>query len=496
MDDVADKLIDAVPYVDGSGRRRLVAGVLFLTGLWAVNLDSTGGWARRLLLGTELPDLVKSPLLIGVAFVLAYAVGNFIELVGDIVIAPIACGVIGEIETAWLRSGWLGLPFALVVGVSKGFVVRGQLQFEYSRFVSPSTKERFDIDPLPDGVAAGLRYPLGAHSELAFKYLVDSFKVDRSRRWASQTIARVKDVSTLITVAVILLAILGIPRVVAIVTAEHPPPEFIESARLYREVIRDTMKKVNQQINEGDVRRCGSVCTSVKHIQDTVRNFVLYQTDVTAFADNVQIGIVELKSLNQRSRDLKGTVGDMNARVKDFSKLGSTSMQQDERLCREIAEIGRDLFRALSAGPSAPAKRSPAPINDVPIEGLQALQGRLDEIEKKTVCPTDWWRLIDTINELAHFLDPLEPAVIDPIILQGEKLVQSVSVAEHEGSRWSITWKVTIYLLFASIGLLPFYLVLVRSLRRGLTNILEALAIERKEGGPSEADAALKQHST
>lgn len=494
MGDVSTRLLDALPYLDGSGRRRLVTGVLFLTGLVAGNLDTVDQWARRLFGGVELQDVLKSPILIGVAVVLAYAVGNFIELLGDMVIAPIACGVIGEAELACRTRRWLRLPSTPFLGALNGLLGHGRLEFDFCKCLSAKTQQRFADDPLPASVVDGLRYPLGTHAELSVKYIADSFRVERSQRWAHQMITRVKDVSALITVAVILLAIFGIPRVVAIVTAEPPPHEFLEAARVYQDVVREAMQIVDQQIYERDVKSCDSVCGSVKHIQDIVRSFVLDRTDVNAFAGNVRGGLVELKALNQRSRDLHDTVLDMNARVYDFSKLGSESMQHDERLCREIAGIGRDLYTALVAVPSGPTQRSLAPMADLSSEALRKVRGQLDEIEGKTICPANWWEIIDTINHLARFLDPVDPAVIDPLIRQGEKLVQSVSVAEHE---FSIGWLLAIYVAFAGVAVLPFYLVLVRSLRAGLANILEALAIERDEsvGRPCEGGAASEEHS-
>jgi hypothetical protein len=49
MSEVSNKLLDAFPYLDGSGRRRLVVGVLFVTGMAVARPDVVGDWTQKVL---------------------------------------------------------------------------------------------------------------------------------------------------------------------------------------------------------------------------------------------------------------------------------------------------------------------------------------------------------------------------------------------------------------------------------------------------------------
>jgi hypothetical protein len=418
-------------------------------------------------------DLLRSPILIGVALVLAYTVGTFIELLGEIIFAPVVCGVIGEVETAWVARRWGALPLALLVGPFKGLAGRGGLQLAIPENLSLKAQERFEVEPLPPSVIHGLKYPFGLRSELAFKYVADSFKAERSRRWAKQVITRVKDVSALITVTLILFTMLGIPRLIEILTVPRPTKSFGEPARRYLTDVRNVTKKVNEQIDVAPIRRCGSVCTSLKNVDDTTRDFVHDISTLNAFARNLQIGLERVELLNLRSRDLLDEIKSMNDSWKPRAELGSETMQNDEQLCRDIAKTARGLSRTLLATPSGPADH---PVVDVPIEGLTR---SLQEIESKAACPPRWWALIDDINHLARFLDPVDPALVDPIIRQGEALVASIRT---EQKARSLLGQIGWWALTVSLAVVISYLLLIRSVRAGLMNVLEALAIEKDEG--------------
>lgn len=146
--DIAEKLLEGLPYTDGSGRRRLVVGVLFLAGLSVTESDWWSPGLGTVFASVTLLDILKSPILILVLFVLAYALGNLIELLGDTLFHAFARVKKSELDLESLVSTD---KQKILLSVSK----------EGAEFTGP--------------VIEGLRHPLGPRSELAFKCVADAW---------------------------------------------------------------------------------------------------------------------------------------------------------------------------------------------------------------------------------------------------------------------------------------------------------------------------------
>jgi hypothetical protein len=94
LNDVVQRLLDRLPYSDGSGRRRFVAGGIVVIGLVLSGIVTEG--IRDLappLLGVNAEMLFRSPLLILSVMLVVYALGTVVELLGDIFLVRAASGI-------------------------------------------------------------------------------------------------------------------------------------------------------------------------------------------------------------------------------------------------------------------------------------------------------------------------------------------------------------------------------------------------------------------
>jgi hypothetical protein len=217
-----EKLFDRLlPYSDGSGRRRFVAGGILVVGGALLNWDLV-----RSALGTEVHfiDVIKSPVIAGGMLLLVYAVGTLVELIGDLFLVRAAAGVfwsfglprrVATSKTGWRRVAYCALaavavPFVMAWNLIRGLLGRTDYRLPLDEALTPSARER--VAELPAKVAEGLRDPVGDNAEMALRYIVERFAAERDRKWARIVINRVNEVSAITTALfffVLMLVITG-----------------------------------------------------------------------------------------------------------------------------------------------------------------------------------------------------------------------------------------------------------------------------------------------
>jgi len=113
---------------------------------------------------------------------------------------------------------------------------------------------------------------------------------------------------------------------------------------------------------------------------------------------------------------------------------------------------------------------------------LSGLRRKVDSGRELRDCPARWvGEFGDEVNNMRNYIDPIDPARIDLIAKKRDALRELLV-----GKPWTFAsvWQQTVVpFAVASVPIVALYVLLywvfVRSLTTGLTNILEALAIER-----------------
>lgn len=210
-----DRLLDCLPFLDGSGRRRFVAGGIILIGIAGFNWNSI----REGLGSLELKDLFTSPIIASGALLLVYAIGSITDLFGELFLVRAASGIFWglDVATRFTTSSEGKLISALKVGVACFAVVplaiwglllglTGRTKYTIPLSGRLSREAQSVYESLPEKVAEGLREPVGDNSEVALKFITDRFHSEADKKWARRLVARAKDVATTTTALLVVLA--------------------------------------------------------------------------------------------------------------------------------------------------------------------------------------------------------------------------------------------------------------------------------------------------
>ena len=211
-----DRMLNRLPYSDGTGRRRLVAGGIVLIGIVVFNWEAVG-----IAVGdVEVVDIVTSPLIVIGAVLLVYAIGSVIEVFGDYFLIRAASGVFWAIglprrvvygEPTWHGKLFLGvgailaLPMFSCWSLLKGIFGRTRYSLDIEHMLTPRANIIFRS--LPSKVADGLSKPVGDDAELALKLVVEMMADKADRKWARYLVNRTKDISTITTALFVLVLI-------------------------------------------------------------------------------------------------------------------------------------------------------------------------------------------------------------------------------------------------------------------------------------------------
>jgi hypothetical protein len=211
-DGMLEKLIDKFPYSDGSLRRRFVSGAIVLISLWvAFNVN-----LKTIIEGVSIDSIIKSPTILLGIVLLIYAIGNIIEILGEIFLVRAASGTFYAIQfplhhfrnrNPWMKYSlrillWVAfVPSLIYYSIFKGLVGFTDFRFDIESRIS-NHSIRF-YKSLPEKVISGLSQPLGDDAEIAWKYLISSFSSEGDKRWARRLITHAKDVLSVTTAFVI-----------------------------------------------------------------------------------------------------------------------------------------------------------------------------------------------------------------------------------------------------------------------------------------------------
>jgi hypothetical protein len=214
--DTVDKVLERFPYADGSLRRRFIAGGIVLLGALLMHWKHL----KPIIQDFGAKDLITSPIIAIGLILLIYAVGNLVELLGELFLIRAASGYfwatsfpkrrIKEPQAfeRTVKKLFLHLtcvPFIAIYNFLVGLTGRTSYKVDTKSRLSEEGKNLYDS--LPEKVELGLSEPVGDNSEIAWKYLVDMFQIESDRKWARRYITRAKDVLA-VTTALIIIAVI------------------------------------------------------------------------------------------------------------------------------------------------------------------------------------------------------------------------------------------------------------------------------------------------
>ena len=203
-----DKILDRLPYFDGSGRRRFVAGGIILIGIAVPNWDGL----QTVLGDVEIGDIVTSPTIAAGALLLVYAIGSLAEMFGELFLVRAASGIFwglrvpihvvkykNKVLRVTIRTilvVFIG-PILSFVFFLYGIIGRTRYTIDITTLLSQNARKLYEA--LPEKVARGLRMPVGDDTELALKFIIDELGSEADRKWARRLVVRAKDVAATIT---------------------------------------------------------------------------------------------------------------------------------------------------------------------------------------------------------------------------------------------------------------------------------------------------------
>jgi hypothetical protein len=222
MDDTQlDKLLERMPYADGSGRRRLVTGGIVLVGI-AIILFKADALANFGDVEVDLMTVLGSPTLLLIVILAVYATGSIVEMLGDYFLVRAASGAFMALglpgsrasaeQSSAARAAFYILYFSIVPLVTLWQVLSGLLgktrySIDLASRLTPEAAATFE--GFPSKVVNGLQYPVGDDSEYALRHITETLTEEADRKWGRRLLNRVKDVSA-VTTSLFLLGIIAL----------------------------------------------------------------------------------------------------------------------------------------------------------------------------------------------------------------------------------------------------------------------------------------------
>jgi hypothetical protein len=331
-DSSLDKILDRLPYSDGTGRRRFVSGGILLTGIIVVFL----GDFKIYLVGLEAKSLVGSPIILLAAVLILYALGNLTEMLGGLFLVRMASGVMWTLGfphrasrkvsnryARWLAYGGLIVwaPFYMLWEMVRG--LRGDTRFRLPLESDLTPGALKLIDSLPSKVRSGLYHPVSNDAEFSTKYMVDSFATETNRRWARRLLGQADDVLS-ITTAFILIALM-------ITTTELWRPA-VQVPAYYKLTMEDVKYIQSLSIN-------GS--KAFKNFNESFSHLVEGQSteecsDIASTLDKFDLmtgdgGLLALRSESDKARLMGGVVGCFEGLLSDYLEVARPDIELARR---------------------------------------------------------------------------------------------------------------------------------------------------------------------
>ncbi len=220
MASTADKIVEKIPFFDGTFRRRFTAGGLIVLPIiiFAITRYEISISTYHL----DVKDILTSPTLAFGLLILIYAIGNLAEMLGEIFIIRVAGNVIWAFLVPFGRfSKGPGLARNIARAVLwyivfgplfyyysfKGLIGISEYKWEHlSEYLSPDAQNFFAN--LPYIVKRSLQEPFGNYGEIAWQYF-QAYSSQTHRKWLIKIESRNKEILAIIT-AVIIIYILSI----------------------------------------------------------------------------------------------------------------------------------------------------------------------------------------------------------------------------------------------------------------------------------------------
>ncbi len=224
-----DIIAERVPVFDGSLRRKFFVGVLVLL-TFLISTPETSNWIK---LDPQSNQVWSLSLFTITFFLLVFAVGSAIELLGEVSLSRAIGGGVWGIKELFADEfaqknhrmpphflnrcrfyiyRLICLPGYLFRYCFKGAVGGTDYRIDITPFLSPRGVTKFNS--LPQQIKDGIGNPVGPKSDLAFHFLAESFTTDVDRRWARSLVNRCRDVLAICTAMVVIILYVAIVQVV------------------------------------------------------------------------------------------------------------------------------------------------------------------------------------------------------------------------------------------------------------------------------------------
>lgn len=292
---------------------------------------------------------LQSPILVGIAVLSVYALGNLVEMFGEIFLVRAAAGMFWSMSfpnrnTTGSRRKIINkitfalkicaVPFLIIYNVAKGFLGYTSYQIEISSSLTQKAKKYYDNKIKPEHrVEDGIKCPVGNSAETTWKHFVDLFDTDTDKRWARRSIARVKDVLAITTAMIIVFVSLSVVILVKPIPS-YPNPSTHEYNRMI-ESIAPITKHQEKDINTPPQER-------LKHLKpDYVKIKIEHEHQIRNDIDS------KIKNIPQQ--DLKKWFSETRSVLNDFISIISNRMNKYVKE-KEEAERQKDEKRSNPSG--------------------------------------------------------------------------------------------------------------------------------------------------
>ena len=190
MSETIDKILEKLPYSDGSLRRRFVSGGIVIVGALVISLILYSykeeplfiAKIKQIFESTKPTDIFTSPILLGIAVLSVYALGNLVEMFGEIFLVRAAAGMFWAMSFPIRNPGEhdgqrsinngifilkiCAVPFLIIFNVGKGLFGYTSYETEIRSSLTTKAKNYYDKKIKKESkVDAGIACPVGNHAE-------------------------------------------------------------------------------------------------------------------------------------------------------------------------------------------------------------------------------------------------------------------------------------------------------------------------------------------
>ncbi|NQY11297.1 MAG: hypothetical protein HRT71_17500 [Flavobacteriales bacterium] len=128
-----DKFLDKLPYTDGTGRIKFIAGSVVLIGILYMYSEIVP--AKIVALAElDLADFISSPSLIAGAILIVYAIGNLVEVFGEYFLIRATAGLLTPYNKLRIKRYEESIPYNLGNSIFAIFPALGNFVLEFRKY--------------------------------------------------------------------------------------------------------------------------------------------------------------------------------------------------------------------------------------------------------------------------------------------------------------------------------------------------------------------------